>query len=265
MRALVGGLMFLGLSGHGWGQDPAAQLENLKSKIRQELQEVPGPWPEGSPGTSALVPSAFGGKFGAIGIGVAYQNRVRYSRAHSDGLLGMVVPLGDPYHSLGVDVTLNFLDLSRFGDRSSADVKLHLRRGGTAIAIGYERALINGFSDGDRSLYLVGSHILNLKPARSQSFSRLTLNAGIGTGRYRTEKDVFADRKKLGVFGSAAINLCPQASVFGEWTGQDADAGLSFSPLPDRPLTITVAATDIGRSAGDGTRWIVGAGYVFRF
>ena len=240
-------------------------LADLKARIQRELDQMPGPWPEGSPGISALVPSAFGGRRGTMGIGFGYQDRVRFSDRHSDGVFGVVVPVGDPVKSLGVDLVGTFLDLSDFGSRFGGDVKLHLRRKDSAIAIGYERALLIGTTDVDRSLYAVASHIVHTRSDRSALLSRLTLNLGFGNGRFRRESEVFRDRDRLGVFGSAAINLCPQASAFAEWTGQDSSLGLSLLPFASEPLIVTLAATDLSGTAGDGRRFSFGVGYGIRF
>lgn len=262
-RIVVSVLLATSLAGSGWSQSASEKLSSLNQAVKRELEEFPQAWPDGSPGVSSQVPSAFGGTYGVVGVGFGYQKKVRYGR-NSDGVFSVLMPLGQPVGKLGVDVSASLLDLSDW-DRYSADIKLHTRLGNTAFAVGYERALIYGWSDSDRSLYGAVSHIFHLKENRLDPLSRLTATLGVGNGRFRRESEVINDRGNLGVFGALSLNVHAQASVFGEWTGQDANVGVSLLPIRNRPLQLTLAASDIAGTAGDGTRFTMGVGYAIRF
>lgn len=246
-------------------QAQSASLQSLADRLEKDLSVTPQPWPLGWPGSSALTPTAFGGTRGMIGFGVGFQPTTRFNRDRHDGVCGVIVPVGDPVNSVGVDILGTLTDMDHLSDRGSFDFVIHKRFQNSAVAIGTERFAEWGHSDSDKSYYLVGSHVFHLQESSLAPLSRLTVSAGIGSGRFRREADVFSDRKTVGVFGSASINVVREASFFAEWSGQDLDLGISVSPFHNLPLVLTAAAVDMTGSAGDGTRATFGAGYVLRF
>ncbi|NJN23909.1 MAG: hypothetical protein HC810_05320 [Acaryochloridaceae cyanobacterium RL_2_7] len=95
--------------------------------------------------------------------------------------------------------------------------------------------------------------------------SQIALTAGAGAGRYRTIFDLDNENGDPNVFGSVAFRVFEPVNVISEWTGQDLTVGLSIQPIPKVPFVITPAFTDITGNAGDGWRFVMGAGYSFRF
>ncbi|HEY9807256.1 MAG TPA: hypothetical protein V6D04_11850, partial [Candidatus Obscuribacterales bacterium] len=80
----------------------------------------------------------------------------------------------------------------------------------------------------------------------------------------RTEDDVFDDDDNFNVFGSLAVRVARPVSALVEWTGEDLAAGLSIVPFKNQSLVITPALRDIA-GAGDGTRFVLGLGYSWKF
>ncbi len=246
------------------------QIEDLQKRLQVLGDNIPEFIWLSSPGTSFDVPTAFGASLGDVGIGVGFQSRTRFTQT-TDGGGGVVFGLGDPYNAVGFDVGIGLNDLGingngSFGSRGSFFFKLHrVLPEDFRIAVAVENALIWGGSDTDTSVYGVVSKTFRLKESRFEPFSRLYLNVGVGSGRFRTEDQVFNDTGSVGVFGSVAVRVIDQMNVFTEWTGQDLDVGLSIAPFPDIPIVITPAAIDITGSAGDGVRFGLGISYGFRF
>ncbi len=242
-------------------QNVRAQTQQLQQRL-QTLQEVPLQQIYlGAPGTSSNTPTAYGGRFGTVGVGLSYQDRTRYTEK-ADGTAGVVMSFGNPQTVVGFDVGVSALDLSDYGDRGSFNFKVHRALpNDLAVAVGLENALIWGFSDADTSLYGVVSKRFRVKENSQDPFSRLSVSAGIGNGRFRTEDQVQDDEGSVGLFGSLAVQVVPPVSLFTEWTGQDLNIGASVLPFRNIPLVITPTLSDITGTAGDGTRFSVGVGY----
>ncbi len=253
------------------GRDVRAQTQQLQQRL-QSLQEVPLQQIYlGAPGTSSNTPTAYGGSFGSVGVGFSYQERTRYTD-EGDGTTGLVMSFGDPQNLVGLDVGVTLLDLSGindrggFGERGSFNFKVHRAfPGDLGVAVGLENALIWGFSDADTSVYGVVSKRFRLSENSQDPFSRLSVSAGVGNGRFRTEDQVQKDEGSIGVFGSVAVQVIPPVSVFTEWTGQDLNIGASVLPFRNLPLVITPTLSDITGTAGDGTRFTLGVGYGMSF
>jgi hypothetical protein len=48
-----------------------------------------------------------------------------------------------------------------------------------------------------------------------------------------------------------------------DWTGQDLDAGVTFTPFPGRGIVGSIGFADLTRTAGDGPRFIMSFGFGF--
>lgn len=218
------------------------------------------------PGISVLTPTAFGKSWRTISIGGGFQERTRFSNT-ADGAVGVGFGLGDAEKLVGLDVNITFTDLSDFFNRGIVSFKLHRRLPQNfAVALGVNDALTWGNSDLDGpSPFGVVSKVIKLRNSTTAPLSRLSLSLGAGTGRYRTILATARDTEDPNVFGSAALRVVDPINIITEWTGQDLTVGMSVRPFPKLPLVITPAFTDITGNAGDGWRFILGAGYVFQF
>jgi hypothetical protein len=99
-------------------------------------------------------------------------------------------------------------------------------------------------------------------------FSVVTLNAGLGNGRFCAEDLAQpAGLADCGVnfFGSVGLRANQYIGLIGDWTGQDLNAGVSLALFKQFPLVITAAMADVTGSAGEKARFTLGAGVGLRF
>ncbi len=252
-----------------------AEIEALREQLRiPSLPVVLMPSTLGaaaSPGSSSGSPTAFGADFGSVFTGASFQERTRFTSS-SDGAVSAGFGLGNATKAVGLEIAVSVLDLTSRGgddrafDRGSVSFKLHRRLPNNfAVAVGYENALVWGFTDAGSSFYGVGSKIFQFQDSPRQPFSSLTVSLGLGNGRFRTEDDFNADKKTVNVFGSAGLRVLEPVSVIADWTGQDLTLGASIAPFRNIPIVITPAIADVTGSAGDGSRFILGVGYSYSF
>ncbi len=217
-----------------------------------------------SPSITILTPNAYGKYLGQFSVGFGYQHRSRFSD-EDDEAAGISLGLGDPKKWVGLDVNISFLAFASF-DRGSVGFKVHrLLPEDVALAVGVNNAVNWGEVDGGISPFGVVTKAFILKDSTQDILSRLYITAGAGTGRYRSELDVFNDADTVGLFGSVALRLFEPMNFIAEWSGQDLSLGLSFLPFRNIPLVITPAVTDVSGNAGDGPRFIIGIGYGLPF
>ena len=219
-----------------------------------------------SPTATISIPSAHGQTWGKIGVGIGLQSRTRNTRT-ADGGLGIGIGLGRPQTGVGVDVGVNILDL--LGDTArdgSISIKIHRQLPDNwAIAVGVNNIVEWGNTDGGSSVYGVASKRFDLREDAASPFSRLYASVGIGGGQFRSETDVLEGNDSVGVFGGVAVRVNGRVNAIAEWTGQDLTLGASVVPFPQIPLILNPAITDVTGTAGDGTRFILGIGYVIPF
>lgn len=215
----------------------------------------------GLPGSSVGSPSAFGADWGDVFAGFSFQERTRFTDK-ADGAVVAGFGIGDAQKLVGLEVAVTVFDLidDTFQD-GGISFKLHHDFGdGFAVAAGVENAIIWGGLDTNSSAYGVVSKVFRFKDA-TQPFSSLTVNLGLGGGRFRSEDDVFDGDDSINVFGSAGLRVIEPISVIADWTGQDLNLGVSLVPFRNIPLTITPAIADVTSNAGDGARFVLSIGY----
>ncbi|WP_242032138.1 S-layer homology domain-containing protein [Microcoleus sp. FACHB-672] len=219
-----------------------------------------------SPGTTSVTPSAYGKSWRSVGVGAGFQARTRFTD-ESDGGIAVGFGLGNAQKAVGLDVGAAIFNLSdSFGDRGGVSFKLHRALPDDfAVAIGWQNAIVWGFTDAGSSVYGVASKMFRLQDSTEKPFSRLYLSAGVGNGQFRSEFDINDNKDTIGVFGSVAVRVAQPVNAIAEWTGQDLTLGVSFVPFQNVPLVITPAVTDVTNNAGDGARFILGIGYGFYF
>jgi hypothetical protein len=242
------------------------ELQNVSNSGEQGEPEF-GDVYEGSPAITLAVPSGYGADNFEGFANFSYQSRTRYSN-EDDGTMGIGIGFGDAQEAVGFQLsyTLASFGSNRDFGTGGFNAKLHRQfSGGWSVAVGWEGFLSTGDdNDFEDSVYGTVTHIARLSPELDDPFSRIALTAGVGTGRFRTEEDVLDDNDTVGVFGSAAVRIVRPVSAILEWTGQDLAVGLSIAPFRDFPLVITPALRDIA-GAGDGTRFVLGAGISWQF
>ena len=220
-----------------------------------------------SPGFSIYVPTGFGGDRNTGFVSASYQERGRFSDIDDVGL-GFGVGLGDSQKAVGVELSYTLASFGRNRDFGSGgfNVKVHRQLPGDwGVAVGWNGFLnIGDENNFEQSLYGVATKIIRTQEKLDSPFSRVAVTLGVGGGQFRTEDAVFDGDDEISVFGSVAVRAVKSASIIAEWTGQDLGIGVSVAPFPNIPLVITPALRDI-TGAGDGTRFVLGTGFSFKF
>ncbi len=189
-----------------------------------------------SPGYTLAIPSAFGSSLGTIYLTGGCVSPQQFQDG-SQGGVGLGVGLGEASQLLGLELNYALSDLEQ--GFTSLSFKLHryivqTERVIAALAIGWEDAATTGTVTPDSSAYGVATAIIKISPDIRNALSRLSLNIGVGGGRFRNEMDIFEGDSSPGFFGGAALRLNRSSSVIAEWTGQDLAAGISWAPFKDQ-------------------------------
>ncbi|MGB3654389.1 MAG: hypothetical protein WBA41_24715 [Rivularia sp. (in: cyanobacteria)] len=231
-----------------------------------------------SPSMSIYVPLGYGADNNTAFVATDYQSRTRFGNS-SDGAVVFGVGLGDAKKSAGVVLSYTLASVSNnfnsdFGI-GGFNVKVHRQfKGDWAAAVGmngvvsigrYSNTLVNDF---DKSLYGVVTKVIRTQDDINKPFSRVAVTAGVGNGQFRTENSIVSGKDNFNAFGNVAVRVHPQASLIAEWTGQDLAVGASIAPFKNIPIVITPALRDIagsGRGASDRARFVMGAGFGFKF
>jgi hypothetical protein len=248
-----------------------AAADSLRAQYRlpaPPTQEVAARGRRIAPGASMAVPTAFGAGFGDAFVGVGYQAFTR-AEDHPDGGFVVGFGLGSARQAVGLEVALSTFGTLRTCCRGGASFKLHrVLPYRSAIAVGWENAVTWGSlhgsdvaTDAGSSLYAVASKVFQTRPQVGDPFSTLTVNFGVGDGRFRREDDIITFRERLNVFGGAALRVIEPASLIVDWTGQDLVAGASIVPLAGVPLFIAPGVADLTTRP----RFILGVGYGFNY
>ncbi len=267
---------------------PEPVLENPNAEeILEQLENLPNtdiPLPPqdrgylSSPGITISNPNGYGADNNTIFAVADFQKRTRFTRT-SDGELAFGIGLGNAVKFVGAELTytLNSLGTSQDFGSGAFSIKLHRRIAeDLAVAIGW-----NQFADvyiGERrvnfdypknSYYAVVTKVFKTREFINEPFSRVAVTAGIGSGQFlpfdTINQAVIRGENPTGlnVFGSVGVRVFEPVSAIVEWTGQDLGVGLSIVPFKNLPFVITPAFRDI-TGAGDGARFIMGAGVSFR-
>ncbi|HXV16716.1 MAG TPA: hypothetical protein VD758_08050 [Gemmatimonadaceae bacterium] len=257
-----------------------AKAQNVDSIRASYILELPSnaqriiPSIRISPGSSSGTPTAYGAEWGDVFGGVGFQARMRYVsdtlplRRKADGAADFGFGLGNSESAIGIEVNFTSFSTVRSGffHHSSFSFKIHRELPwNMAIAYGWEDAIRTKGTDGGNSMYGVLTAGIPLRDDYDAPFSRLTVTAGAGNGRFQKEQDFYAGRNHLNPFGSLGLRIIPAMSFIADWTGQDLMLGASIVPFARIPFFITPSFADITGSAGDGARFVMGAGLDFDF
>jgi hypothetical protein len=227
---------------------------------------VPEPVEEfgASPALSIYIPVGYGADRNTVFLSGSYQASVREDDG-SVGAAGIGIGLGDAAKAVGVELSyaLETTDDS-FGE-GGFNAKLHRRLGqDLSGALGWNGFLNIGRNDFEQSKYGVITKVFRTQQSLNSPFSRVAFTAGVGDGQFRSNGAVDAGDNNINVFGNVAIRVVRPISFIAEWTGQDLALGLSIAPFKKFPFVITPAVRDLA-GAGDGARFVLGAGTALRF
>lgn len=220
---------------------------------------------QASPSITIINPSAYGASWGSFGIGFGFQERARFTN-QSDGVIGLGFGLGNPQKNVGAQVGISLVDVSSPLRDGAINLKLHRRLPKDfSVALGVQGITTWGNTDGGSSVYGVTTKRFKLRRNRTKPFSELYATLGLGGGQFRSESDIDDGNETVGVFSSLGLKIIEPVGFVAEWTGQDLTIGIPLVLFRNLPLVVVPAITDVTGTAGDGTRFVVGAGYSFSF
>lgn len=258
---------------------PESEIENGSPSLRRqpsggerfEPKRIPLriPFPKepyrATPSITIINPSAYGASWGSAGIGLGFQERVRFGDA-ADGVIGLGFGLGDPRKNIGAQIGISLVDVSSPFRDGAINLKLHRRLPQDfSVAFGVQGLATWGNTDGGSSVYGVFTKRFKLRKDRTKPFSEIYTTLGLGGGQFRSESDINNGNETIGVFSSLAVKIAQPIGLVTEWTGQDLTIGTPLVLFRKLPLVIVPAVTDITGTAGDGARFVLGVGYSFTF
>lgn len=249
---------------------PDPQTIEIIEKQVQDLEEnaVVEDIVEASPSLTIFNPTGYGADRNTGYISATYQSRTRFVE-NDDGAVAIGFGFGDARELVGVEVSYTLASV--FGENrdfgtGGFNVKVHREfPDDWAVAAGWNGVVFLGEDDGvEDSIYGTVTKVIRTRESIASPFSRVALTAGVGNGQFRSEEALEDDENSVNVFGSVAVRVAKPVSIIAEWTGQDLAVGASIAPFKNIPFVITPAVRDI-TGAGDGARFVLGAGLGFRF
>lgn len=247
----------------------AQTLDDLLLPMPVALRPLGGAGGRATPGVAAGSPLGFGPNIGDVFAGFGYQAESRYGN-RSDGAASVGVGLGDSRKAVGVELVYTSLSTVRSGffDRSTMSAKVHRALPGAAsIGVGVEGIIVTGGnSDSPMSYYAAASKVVALRGGGDAAvpFSSVTLNAGVGNGRFCRETKGTLPSCSASPFASVGLRVASKVGMVADWTGQDLTMGVSIAPFSRLPLVISPSIVDLTGRAGDRPRFTLGAGFGIR-
>ncbi len=258
-------------------------LEDQLKSYQAAPKSITDPY-RASPGITLANPSGFGADRNRTFVGLGLQ-RTRLNT--NDGAAGIGIGLGNAQTGVGVQISYTSSSISPgklfsnlngiaastrpFGS-GGFNLKIHHQfPDGLSIALGAD-SIINigpkGQSLIDPNLqnefqgtyYAVATQFIKLKPDADESFSRLALTVGAGTGRFQPTQTQIDQQTVITPFASAALKISPAASFITEWSGQDFGVALSWVPLRNLPIVLTPAIRDLFGPDATSPRFVLGIG-----
>lgn len=241
------------------------ELETLDSDLQNVEQSIDfSTIRRSSPALTIMVPSGFGVDNNTVFLTSTFQEETRFSN-ESDGAIGLGIGLGDARRAVGVEVSYTVASFGGSRDFGTGGFNLRIHRRITdnlSASVGWRGIITTGEVDFKDSIYGAVTQVFHTRESLDRPFSRIALTAGVGSGQFRTEEDVFDGDGGVGAFGSLAIRVVQPVSLITEWTGQDLAVGLSIAPFKNRNFVITPAVRDLA-GGGDDPRFVLGAGLTF--
>jgi hypothetical protein len=243
--------------------DDAALREDLK--IRPLEGDATKPNPVYNPGLTFAGPSAFGANWGDAFVGIAGATPGKLRNGEVDGSINAGFGLGNALDAVGLELNYNLGSIRKFASNGSFDAKLHrivYAQGSdrVAVAVGWNTFAQYG-NEGvvDSSLYGAVTSYSLLQPDNEINKMPISFTAGVGGGIYRSGS------ASTGVFAGVGVQVAPQLSIGGGWSGVGINAGLSYVPVPSIPLTIGLIGGDLTDNSRGGRILVLNISYGFNF
>ena len=231
--------------------------------------------PAASPGTAVGVPSGFGAGQGQVFASIGGTT----NDGDLDGSANVGLGFGNASEFVALELNANVFSLtdngpgSGVGEQGSLSAKLTRQLTPTSsLAFGAENLLVWGDETEtvDPSVYLAYSkvHALSDDPLKPLL---LTYTLGVGNERFG-EFENGVRTNDVGIFGAVGLAVTRRTGFILDYNGNFASAGVSFVPIVDQPLTVSLSvnnftsvdAADGGTLSGD-PEFGVSVGYSWQF
>lgn len=241
------------------------------SSLRDQLRIKPLPaafLPAASGGNTPSLnfgtPSGFGAYWGNAFISASGATAGSKRAGSIDGSVSVGFGLGTT-DTIGAEIAYNQGSIKNFGKNGTFDAKVHriVYAEGTnqvSVAVGWN-AFAQHVSEGvtPSSVYGVISTYSQLQAGDSYNTMPISFSVGVGGGTFRKDPD------SIGVFAGVGVQVLPQFSVGAAWSGVGVNAGVSYVPYPQIPLTFVLTGGDLTGSSNGGTVLVLSASYGFNF
>ena len=238
--------------------------EQLRVKPLPTAYYVPPASGGNSPSLNFGVPSGFGAVWGNAFVSAT--GTTAGNRDKIDGSVSVGFGLGSA-DTLGVEFAYNQGSINNFGKNGTVDVKAHrivYAEGTNQVSVGVGwNAFAQHVSEGviPSSLYGVVSSYSLLQPDDPYNKLPISFSVGVGGGQFRPSDESTG----VGVFAGAGVQVLPQLSVGASWSGRSINAGISYVPYPEIPLTFVLVGGDLTDNTSGGRILSLSASYGFNF
>lgn len=200
---------------------------------------------QGYPSVSLAAQSGYGVNEGQKFIGIGgTESAPGGNSVSAAAVFGM--GFGDSNENIGVEVDLVISSVNAsdggFADDGFFGLKLHKTIDNlSSVAVGVEGAVQWGDAKNDDPSYYVAYTKIFLLP------KALVASIGVGDGRFIPTND----NSNYKGFVSAAYIFHPKVSVIADYTANILKLGVSFVPIDDEPLTVSIYADDVDEREDD--------------
>ena len=216
------------------------------------------------PTLNFATPSGFGANWGDAFITASASTAGRL-RDTVDGSIVTGFGLGNSRETIGIEVDYNLASIRKFASNGSFDIKAHriIYSEGTNIisaSVGWNAFAQYG-NEGviPSSVYGVVTSYSLLQPDNPINKMPISFSAGVGGGVFRQGS------ASTGGFAGVGVQVAPQLSFGGGWSGVGVNLGVSYVPVPSIPLTIGLTGADLTDNSPGGRVLLLNVSYGFNF
>jgi hypothetical protein len=245
-------------------ESSSALREQLRVKPLPTAFYVPPSSGGNSPSLGFGIPSGFGASWGNAFISASGATPGKRRDGNIDGSISVGFGLGSA-DTIGVEFAYNQGSIKNFGKNGTFDVKAHrvvYAEGTNQVSVGVGwNAFAQHVSEGviPSSVYGVVSTYSLLQADDQYNKMPISFSAGVGGGQFRQ------GNASTGVFAGVGVQVLPQFSVGASWSGIGINAGVSYVPYPEIPLTFVLTGGDLTDNTAGGTVVVLSASYGFSF
>ena len=242
---------------------PSALRDQLKIKPLSAAY-LPAASGGNSPSLNFGTPSGFGAYWGSAFVSASGATPGSKRDGNIDGSISVGFGLGSS-DTIGAEVSYNQGSIKNFGQNGTFDAKIHriVYSEGTnqvSVSVGWNTfAQHVTESVANSVVYGAISSYSQLQAGDKYNTMPISFTVGVGGGSFSK------DRASVAVFGGFGVQVHPQFSVGAAWSGQGINAGVSYVPYPEIPLTFVLTGGDLTESSFGGRVVVLSASYGFSF